>query len=152
MTYIGLDPATRCGWCVIDDDGARIVSGVTDLSKPTKAQRAANMRTLLADLLDAYPGSVVCYEVVRRHRGTAAAHVYGAIEQAILEVCDLRNIEPLPVEVAAIKRCATGNGAAKKPDMVAAATRRWGIRVKRDDEADALWCAEAGRLETLAGV
>lgn len=42
-----------------------------------------------------------------------------------------------------LKKFATGNGRAKKPEMVAAVRDRLGFEVRKHDEADAVWIAVA---------
>ena len=84
-----------------------------------------------------YPDAIY-YEDVRRHLGTDAAHVYGAL-QGVLEVfCLTRMIRLVPVGVKVIKKHATGNGNATKQDMVRAAYKLWGLSNISEDEADAL--------------
>jgi Holliday junction resolvasome RuvABC endonuclease subunit len=171
---LGIDPATSCGWALLDGD-RRLGSGAWDLS--AKRHEGGGMRFLrarryLCELLDHHPVEAVAYEVVRRHLGVDAAHVYGGIVAVVSEECERRGLPYRGIPVGTVKRNATGDGSASKGDMVRAANGRWGLslhvelveRVKKgkavhveetsdDDEADALWVAfslgvELGWVET----
>jgi Holliday junction resolvasome RuvABC endonuclease subunit len=90
---------------------------------------------------------VVAYEDVRRHRGTTAAHVYGALVGIIELVCGsfILPVRLVPIGVGTVKKFATGKGNASKEMMIDAAFCRWpsgGRAVYSSDEADARWIAE----------
>lgn len=152
MTWIGIDPGTRCGWAVLADDGARIASGTWDCSVRRgegAGFRYVRLTRYLGELLEAHPASRVAYEDVRRHMGTDAAHVYGAIVGEIQRVCEERKLPYCSVPVGVVKKHATGKGNAQKDAMVMAATVRWQCRVPwaiGEDEADALFVADAARV------
>lgn len=56
----------------------------------------------------------------------------------LLEVCDELDLpEPEFVNVAALKKFATGNGRATKPEMMAACVNYYRFRPRTHDEADA---------------
>jgi crossover junction endodeoxyribonuclease RuvC len=85
------------------------------------------------------------FEMVRRHKGTIAAHMYGGIMHKILEFCDANDIPYGHVEIYAIKREATGKGRAEKEEMIRAAKERWPDQFPlpvdecNDNQADACW-------------
>ena len=146
-TYIGIDPATACGWAVLAADGSRLASGVWNLASRRHeggGMRYVRARTALLALLDAYPDAVLGYEEVARHAGTTAAHVYGGLVAVITSVCEERGVPYSGQPVASVKRHATGKGNAPKPAMIGAALASWGVYVG-DDEADALFVADAVR-------
>jgi Holliday junction resolvasome RuvABC endonuclease subunit len=89
--------------------------------------------------MDAFRPEVVIVEEVRRHLGTDAAHVYGAIVGAIQEECEVRVVPYQGIPVGTIKKQATGKGSANKEAMVAAAKARWPEFDGDDNEADARW-------------
>lgn len=137
MTILAIDPGTKCGWAIARD-GELFESGTWDLSPSGKP--AARWQKLIAQLnnLDASSLDSVYYELVRRHLGTRAAHVYGGF-LAILEVFATAHSLPLTgIPVGTIKKHATGRGNAKKPEMIEAARERWGVEPVDDNEADAL--------------
>src|SRR5687767_14827176 len=101
MIILAIDPGTRTGWCVRRPDGS-MESG-TWLLEPGEFEgpgaRYVRMRRHLVDALNrTQPGKVV-YEKVRRHAGTDAAHLYGAIVGVIEEECERRGVhyEGIPV-------------------------------------------------------
>jgi Holliday junction resolvasome RuvABC endonuclease subunit len=151
--YLGVDLGLRLGWALLDHRGRRMDSGVLRLDRyPTAALRAKQARERIAGLL-ALPRnghtSTVAYELVRRHEGVEAAHVYGGLQWMLLAA--LAGERLVPIEVAEVKRTATGRGNAAKSEMLAAAGIRWGCDAARDDnEADALWIAEAARIRVAS--
>lgn len=147
---VGIDPGTRCGWAVLDASGARVASGTWGLR--SKRDEGGGMRYLrarcaLLDLLGAFNVRAVFYEEVRRHAGTSAAHVYGGIAAMVTAVCEERRVPYAAIPVGTVKKAATGKGNASKAMMKKAALERWGVECEHDDEADALWIAEAGRAQ-----
>ena len=144
---IGIDLATKTGWAVLDADGARVASGTWVLSRRGASAEwpVVELRRKLIELQQAFPGAVIRYEEVARHAGTQAAHMYGALRMALFEACKGTPYAGIPVGT--IKATATGKGNANKEAMIEAANRRWAPHVVIDDnESDALWIAECGRL------
>jgi crossover junction endodeoxyribonuclease RuvC len=148
---VGIDPATACGWALLTDGGARVASGVWDLKSRRHeggGMRFLRARRMLIELLDGREIRAVGYEEVRRHVGTSAAHVYGGLVAVITSVCEERGIPYQGQPVGTVKKMATGKGNASKADMVRAAAARFGGYDSGDDnEADALFIAEAMRRE-----
>ncbi len=150
MRVIGIDPATHCGWAVLDEDGNRIDSGTWALA--SGRLEGGGMRYLRAQrrilaLIDEHAPCVLAFEEVKRHAGTKAAHVYGGLIAVLMAACESRGVPFQGLGVGTVKKAATGKGNASKGDMLDAAEKRWGVRCERDDEADALWMAETLRRE-----
>lgn len=99
---------------------------------------------LVESLLDAERPLCVAYEDVRRHTGTTAAHVYGALRGRLEELCYRRDQVLLPVGVGQAKRRLTGAGNATKGAMIEGAWVQFGRQVIDDNEADALAVALEG--------
>ena len=91
---------------------------------------------------------VVGYEEVARHRGVAAAHVYGGIIAVIQSVCEEQSVPYMGIPVGTVKRCATGKGNASKDQMIAAANKRWNMGTTSHDEADAMGVAQSLKHST----
>lgn len=93
------------------------------------------------------PLTAVVFEEVRAHRGTAAAHTYGAFLGQLTAWCERHHVPYQGVPVGTIKKHATGRGNAGK-DEVIAAMRVKGFHPADDNEADALailqWALEGG--------
>ena len=97
--------------------------------------------------LKAGPLTAVVFEEVRAHRGTAAAHTYGAFLGQLTAWCEHHHVPYQGVPVGTIKKHAAGRGNAGK-DEVIAAMRAKGFNPADDNEADALallqWALEGG--------
>lgn len=93
----------------------------------------------------------IFYEEVKRHMGTAAAHAYGAYKAFLYTACiDAGYDIPTGLHVGTIKKEATGSGNATKEQMICAAHDTFGTPLTLDDnEADAVWIAELGRLSLI---
>lgn len=139
---IGLDLGTNCGFAVSASSptGTAIVSGAWDLSIDTShdspSLRFEKFATHLDGILALSPQRVF-YEVVRRHRGIKAGHIYGAFLAKMQERCDHFNVPFHGLSVQEIKKFATGKGNASKDEMIRAMQVR-GYDPKCDNEADAL--------------
>lgn len=154
MRFLGIDPGTNCGWAVLDQDGNRLDSGVWSLK--SKRLEGGGMRYLRAQrrvlaLLDEHGPCVLAFEEVKRHAGTQAAHVYGGLVAVLQAACEARSVPYQGVGVGTVKKLATGKGNAGKQAMVDAACEQWDHVCERDDEADALWIAEALRVQLMGG-
>lgn len=146
---VGLDLGTKCGWSVLDLSGNRVDSGHWNFQP--KRFESAGIRYIkfakeLRILITKYSDCKVGFEAVHRHRGVAAAHVYGGLLATMQSLLDGEEpaIPYLGIGVGTIKKHATGRGNAKKHEMVESAIERWGKdgwTTKSDDEADALWVA-----------
>jgi len=107
--------------------------------------------TWLGELhVSAGPLAIVYFEEVRAHKGTAAAHTYGAFLGQLSAWCEANRVAYAGVPVATIKKHATGKGNAGK-DLVIAAMRARGFDPGDDNEADALailqWALAHGVVE-----
>lgn len=150
---IGIDVGTSLGFAVFD--GSTVVeSGEVELKASSWegiGMRPFRAAVVVGGLLARHPGAVVVIELVRRHLGTQAAQVYGAILGAITSAVEgSGGARYTFVSVGEAKIAATGYGAAKKAGMVDAARVAFGVEAG-EDEADAIWIAVAGwKRETSA--
>jgi Holliday junction resolvasome RuvABC endonuclease subunit len=149
LLFAGFDLGASFGYAVLDSDGKRVTSGTLKCKKRDPVG-LYNLYTDLRLVFLNYPIQHVGYEKVhQRHRSKAAATAYGGYE-ALLYLCVADNKLSLSqFSVQAIKKLATSFSDADKTDMEAAALTRWQYVVGTDDEADALWIAEACRLEVV---
>ena len=145
MKVLALDPADMCGWAIYDN--GIIKSGVWELS-PSKLKsfegggiRFSRLKDKLNSVLGEGNIERISYEAVRRHKGTAAAHVYGGYRATIMSWCEEQQPKiPYGVySVQQIKKCATGKGNSSKDAVKEAAEERFNKNIERDDESDALW-------------
>lgn len=144
-TILALDLATRTGWA-----HSRGESGVQDFA--LKRGESAGMRFIrfrkwLNDLLDTCPAVVIAYEQAH-HRGGAATHVAENLVGRVLEIAAERGLETVAYHTSTLKKHATGKGNAGKPQMIAAARKRWPqTAIVDDNHADALWALDMARSE-----
>lgn len=147
MLVIGIDPGTKCGWCVMRADG-RIDSGTWNLKGGRfegGGMRFVRLRRYMQDLLTLFRPDLVAFEEVLAHKGVDAAHIYGGVIAVITEECESRGVPYQGIPVATAKKFATGKGNANKEAMMAAARERWPGWVGDDNEADARWIAACAR-------
>ncbi|NOV24178.1 hypothetical protein E5S69_11710 [Cupriavidus necator] len=140
LTVLALDLGTTTGWALAPRGGA-VRSGSFRLD-PAKLggngrRWIAFREWLTATAREAGGVQAVYFERVCSHTGTTAAHVYGGYMAMLEAWCAANNIPMHGVAVATAKKHWTGNGRAKKPEMIAEAERR-GIKVIDDNHADAL--------------
>jgi Holliday junction resolvasome RuvABC endonuclease subunit len=146
---VALDLGTHTGYAYTFDSKPHVsMSGVQDFTP--RRHEGGGMRMMrfskwIEELLDG-DDVVLLYEEVARHKGTAAAHIYGGLLGILQSFCESRGIPYRGFPVGTIKKHATGRGNANKNDMIAHAERKFGY-VKSHDQADALWILSLGLLE-----
>lgn len=172
---IGIDLGTSCGWALALDDELR--SGTWDL-KPVARSCARTRQRVLWERLDelreqhGQPALIAHEEVMAHGRAderevkcgacgrktlvrvqatnVLAAHVYAALQGTLALWCDAREVRLESVPVGTLKKFATGDGRAKKDDMVAWARFRWPDQsITTDDQADALHVLDWALVEVL---
>lgn len=137
MTILAIDIGTSTGWAIQYDDG-RIESGYVSF-KPNKNESKLLRFAKFNKWLECNFKNVdkIYYEMVRGHAGVHAAHMYGGFLAFLGVWCNENKIPMDYIEVKTLKKFATGNGNAGKPEMIAAAIAA-GFNVSNDDEADAI--------------
>lgn len=156
MNILALDLATRTGWAIQEGTGP-ILSGVQEFKLgrgESPGMRYIRFERWLAEMLvaPAVPLAlspprnrvdlVVYEQSLRFHLGGSASDIAGALVGFLQAACARYGIEHLPVNVATIKKFATGKGNAKKPEMILRAVASWpeqfGPGAPDDNQADAL--------------
>lgn len=150
--YLGLDLGTHAGWAMIAPfvgKGTIRASGAWDCSIKTGHDSPSLRFEKFGQHLDGWlelGPTRVFYELVRRHNGVQAAHVYGGLLAKMQERCDVYGIPYQGLEVGTIKKHVTGKGNASK-EAVMEAVRLLGWSPLTEDEADAIAVALTG-MET----
>ncbi len=149
MNILTLDLGTTTGFAIKTAEGAITSGGVS--FRPSRFEgggmRYLRFRHWLDEMVK-LSGTVdrICFEEVRRHAGTDAAHAYGGFLAHLTAWCEEHGIPYEGVPVGTIKRFATGKGNADKAAMIAAMKAR-GFSPADDNEADALalllWATDA---------
>lgn len=135
-SILSLDLGSQLGFALLSQ--GKVVSGTYDM-RPAKGEpEGQRFATFENEFLARFRGiREVYYEQVRRHEGTHAAHVYGALWGILVKWCYENNIPCKGIEVAQWKRHIGCKGNAGKPDVMAAIQQR-GFEPEGFDEADAL--------------
>jgi Holliday junction resolvasome RuvABC endonuclease subunit len=137
---LAIDPATRCGWAVYNND-QKVASGVLDFSsKPTAhaGKRFNNALNEFTTLISKYPIKAIAYEAVKRWQSSQAALVYGGIVSTLLVAAYQSSVPVFGIAPKSAKKRCTGNGNASKTEMIVWANKEFNIQVIDDNEADAL--------------
>lgn len=141
-TVLALDLALTTGFAVRKSNGL-VESGSFDCRGKVRdlpGARWANFRRFLVDLKQANPDlAAIHYEEIIRHGPgqVKSAHVFGALEALVELFAFHHQIELHAIGVGTWKKRFTGNGAAKKDDVIAVC-RQLGFKPVDDNEADAL--------------
>ncbi len=137
-SILAIDLGTKTGWALSKE--GEITSGSVSF-EVTKFNgtglRFISFRNWLFDMVKKHNVDVVVFEMVYRHLGTFAAHVYGGFLSQLQVVCEELNIPYQGYGVKEIKKHMTGNGNATKDDMIRA-TEALGFRPIDDNEADGI--------------
>ena len=143
---LAIDPGLKTGWALLKDD-SQIIHGCWNLAG--NRFEGAGMRYIrfLKYLDEIGKVDLVLYEEVRRHLGTDAAHLYGAIISHLQAWCEERKIPYQGVPIGTWKRFITGKGNSNKFKVFETIKKRYGFEPQTFDEADALGILKWGEKE-----
>lgn len=130
---LALDPANKCGYA--HTDGHR---GVWQL--PDNRFRLMDFKGFIERALSQWPTEIIAYEDASfgsPNPSVQASH--NELRGIIKLIASEHNIGLLSYVPSTIKKYATGNGAAKKPQMIAALQSVLKIHTDDDNVADACW-------------
>ena len=134
---LGLDIATMCGYYSTRESGAWnfYESKARNDNKQHKV-----FRDTLIGFIRKYGIHQVVAEDINVNNHFTDMRKLSEFRGILLEVCDELDLpEPAFINVATVKKFATGNGRATKIDMIHACVEKYGYRPRTDDEADAFW-------------
>ena len=140
MNIIALDLGTKTGFATsVRGD---ISHGVIQLSKGQNrfeggGARYLRFETVLRKMLSENSFAALYFEAVNRHKGVAAAHVYGGLSAILMAECERIGLPYIGVGVGTVKKFWCNHGGASKLMMIAEAKNR-GFSPKDDNAADAL--------------
>ncbi|MBA43592.1 MAG: hypothetical protein CMF62_06270 [Magnetococcales bacterium] len=138
---LALDLGTKTGWAAKTAEG-KIISGNINLTPKRKDSfdmRYVRFKNFLDNLYLRSGNSIslVCFEEVRRHAGTGAAHVYGGFQAYLKTWCGENNIPHTSIAVGTWKKHFTGKGNSSKSEIQDEAKKR-NFEFETEDEADAI--------------
>lgn len=133
IKILSLDLGTKTGWCTDSQSGVQTF----DVKRgESPGMRFLRCRAWLNEIYALVPDlNILVYEQAH-HRGGAATACCVGLVTVVLEFAAKNNLELMPVHTATLKKWATGNGRAGKPDMIKAAIQR-GYKPIDDNDADA---------------
>lgn len=146
-TILALDLATHCGFA-FESAGVR-ESGVADFS-PRKNERYGyrfiRFNVWLYRWYERNVDLVVYEKPIPFHSGQAASQLAYGFSSRVEEFCARYDLRCECVQPNVLKKFATGNGAAKKENMIRFA-QALKPGVTDDNEADALWLLEYAKAK-----
>lgn len=134
MIILALDPARKCGWA--HSNGKH---GVLELVGDLGRQHAALERQLARMIADWGCEMIATEDAGFGANNERVAAMHNERLGVIRLVAARQGIRVKTFQPTSIKLHATGDGHAKKIQMIRAASRHLGVTVISDDEADALW-------------
>lgn len=154
MRILALDLALRVGWAAWD--GSSRTHGFKDISvrwREDQGRTFARFNRWLRSH-DPLPEFVVYESAFGNMQNRAAAEIALGFSTRVKEWCAIKSIPLDSVNASRLKKWTTGDGRAKKPEMIAAVVRRF--RVENpiydrldDNEADAIAILEYARAELV---
>ena len=142
MIVWAFDVGIKTGWAIRTDKG-KLYSGRKNFW-PNRTKDYRYMLTEVPAFLDKLKSKfgtpdLIAFENACFQQGMATKRYHSILAHVeAWTVSQGRFVKMMPLAVTTIKKHATGNGHAKKPEMMEAARKR-GWDFKNDDEADALW-------------
>src|SRR5574343_1623842 len=116
MKILALDCATKTGWCLLDESGKIIESGVQSFEKRRGESNGLvflRFRNWLGKLIEFRPGGAQLLVFERAHfRGGAATELCVGLQTRVQEICAELGVEAAPVSTTNLKKFATGSGKA----------------------------------------
>lgn len=135
-SILALDLGSQLGFALLSQ--GKVISGMYDMRPAQGQEPGLRFAIFENEFLRKFRAvNQVYYEEVRRHEGTHAAHIYGALWGILHKWCYQNNIPCQSREVAHIKKHVTGKGNANKTAVIEAMRQR-GYDPEDDNEADAL--------------
>lgn len=139
MNLLAIDPGLHTGLCCTIGEG--LCHGVANLGGSDTPQQTRDLR--LADYVEEWitlsSASTVAYEGAAFSKNTFASRQLAGYRGIIRMTAAKHGCQVVEVNPSTLKKWATNNGNAKKPQMVRALKTMYGIKVLDDNEADAIW-------------
>jgi len=142
IPVVGLDPSLRATGLALPD-GELLT--ITTPSCSTLDDRIERVRHVVGKVgVRAHVGSLVVIEGPAFGMNNKATHELAGLWWALVVRLAEQGNQIAVLSPGQLKKFATGNGNAKKPDMRMALYQRAGLDIRSDDEVDAFWLRQAG--------
>ena len=151
MLVLGLDPSTRCGIALVNEDKVVVHSAEIHFPKLEGFPRA---QAIIAEIMEVYegfqPDHVVIEEMFVGHASSAIPIIQlGSLIRYFLWQEGIKYLEVSPT---VLKKFVANGGQAKKEEMMMYVLKNWGHQSKTNNTADAVGlgmfgqCAYKGAL------
>ena len=142
IPVVGLDPSLRATGLALPD-GELLT--ITTPSCNTLDDRIERVRHVVGKVgVRVGIGALVVIEGPAFGMNNKATHELAGLWWALVVRLAEQGNQIAVLSPGQLKKFATGNGNAKKPDMRMALYQRAGLDIRSDDEVDALWLRQAG--------
>ena len=140
---LGLDPSLRATGLALPDGELVTIQTPSCATLDDKVERVRHIVGHVG--VAAKIGALIVIEGPAFGMNNAATHELAGLWWALVVRLSEQGNQVAVVGPGTLKKFATGNGAAKKPDLRMALYRRAGVDVADDNQVDAAWLREAGR-------
>lgn len=154
MRVLGLDPASKCGWALVEltesGDVRRLGSGRWTLHRTgdPRSLRFLRLWRELTSIQTVCRIDVVAYEKPGHYKSWDATAACFGIAMHVESWAKRHGVRCEAIAITDVKKLASGKGKCAKSHCEQAARRLFGHTVSDDDEADALlvaWLAATGK-------
>ena len=147
MRFVGIDPSTKTGVCIIDENG-NVIDAVEIAPKGEDPKRMIEIIGETIDILESQ--DLVCIEGFGF--ASQSGFLLGGIGWGIRMDMASRDIRYNEVAPTALKKFAGGKGNAKKDELAVHIYKQWGFEHASDNVRDAYVLAQIARAIRLGNV
>lgn len=143
MNYVGIDPSTKTGLVILNDDGEILNATEVTTKEKGDIQRFSDLALSVVSELE-WGDKIVIegFSYGSKGKGVSTQYGIGWIIRFMMYDCGYDYIEVSP---ATVKKFATGKGNVKKENMVLPIFKRWGFENESDNIRDAYVMAQIAR-------
>lgn len=135
---VGIDPSLTATGLALPDGGLTVVGGAADLGD----ERLVVIHRAVADACTRHRPVLAVIEDLPKH--AHGAGLTGMVQGVVRLALRQAGVPYARMVAATLKKYATGDGGAVKPDMRMALYKRTGIDERNEDKVDAWWLRHAG--------
>lgn len=143
MRYVGIDPSTKCGLVIIDDDGIIIEQKEIKPNVQDDPQRFMDIARQIINTLHYH--DVICIEGFSYGSKGAGVSIQYGIGWLIRSELIRNGYQYYEVAPSGVKKFATGKGNVNKDNMVLPIFKKWGFEHKSDNVRDAYVMAQIAK-------
>lgn len=142
MRFVGIDPSTKTGLVILEDNKVHTAIEVTSKEKRDPHRFMDIAKTVMKYITD---HDVICIEGFSYSSRGAAVSVQYGIGWILRSELIKAGLNYYDVPPSSVKKFATGRGNVKKDEMVLPIYKRWGFEHSSDNVRDAFVLAQMAR-------